>query len=646
MHDARMTPSIQSLITSRLKMMSRVRCLPRRMLTRLMLLTCMVLIGAIAINAFFTYREQSRIARSSSEKQALAMARTLAISSVDYLVTNQIDALDALLLASIDFQDVMELRVSDASGRVLSHFTRKDKLDPIRVFDPATFLLPLPSEADNKVLQEEVEGQTRLVAWYPVESGQRLGWIRVDLSTDAIDALSKSIWNTTLKAGVLAIFLGSMLIFVFLRGPMHALERARKFAMTLNSSDGAQLPYKPGPIEIEDLERALNGASSDLHTNRLELAQIIEQLRLQEVVLTKSNQQLDAIFTLSPDGMVTFNNQGKVDFANPSFLKMVDWLKNDLIGLDILAFDQKLRQACTSEKPFEGTGALEGLDENRTNAAEQRQLITLSGTEKRILEVKQRKAQDGAVSYILYFRDITYETKVDRLKSEFLSHAAHELRTPMTSIFGYSELMLSMDIDPETQRELLDIIHRQSAALVKIINELLDLARIDERGSLDFHMQGLDLVALTRSIVADMKFDTDKWPVLFNTPAPVIHVLADADKMRQIIINVLGNAHKYSPQGGPIRVRCIEERDMVGIEVSDQGLGLTPEQLTQIGQRFWRADKSGNIPGSGLGVGIVKEILNLHGGHLQVQSQHGQGSSFTMWLPKAPEASSEPSLEA
>lgn len=617
--------------------------LPKRMLTRLMLLTCLVLMGAIALNAFFTYREQSRIARSSSEKQALAIARSLAISSIDYLVTNQIDGLDALLLASIDFQDVMELRVSNETGRVLSHFTRKNRPDPIRVFDPSTDLLPLPSAADSKVLLEVIEGRPHLVAWAPVESGVRLGWIRVDLSTNTVDALSTSMLNSTLKASVLAIFLGSLLIFIFLRGPILALERARKFALSLNRSDGAQLPFIPGPIEIEDLERALNGASSDLHTNRLELANTIEQLRLQEVGLTKSNLQLDAIFTLSPDGMVTFNTQGIVDYANPSFLKMVGWLKNDLIGLDALAFDQKLRLACDSEQPFEGIDALDGLNADSTNPTEQCQLITLSGTEKRILEIKKRNAQDSAVSFILYFRDITYETEVDRIKTEFLSHAAHELRTPMTSIFGYSEVLLSMDIDPETQRELLDIIHRQSGALVKIINELLDLARIDERGSLDLHLQRLDLVGLTRSLIADMQLDTDKWPVLFNTPAPVMNVLADAGKMRQIIINVLGNAHKYSPQGGPIRVSCIEELGMVGIEVSDQGLGLTPEQLTQIGQRFWRADKSGNIPGSGLGVGIVKAILNLHGGHLQVQSQHGQGSSFTMWLPKAPALSAEPS---
>ena len=613
--------------------------LPRHMLTRLTVLTCLVLLGAIVLNAAFTYRVQSDIVRASSEQQALAMARTLAYASVDHLVTNQIDSLDELLLASIDFQDVLELRVSDTEGRVLSHFRRKGRLAPIRIFDASTTVLPLPSQLGAQTLQERIEGKQRLVAWHPVKSGETLGWVRVDLSTDAIEVLSQTILVSTIKAGGLAAFLGGLLLYVFLRSPIRSLERARQFALSLDRADGAQLPHSDAPVEIEDLERALNGASTDLHRNRIELAYTIEQLRLNEAVLTNNNQQLEVIFTLSPDGLITFNADGKLDYANPAFLQMSGWLNTELKGLDVDAFDRKLRDACASDAPFPGTDALEELNASKTNTAEQRQLITLEGQQKRVLEVKKRTAHGDAVSHILYFRDITYEAEVDRVKSEFLSHAAHELRTPMTSIFGYSEMLLAMEFDPQTQRELLDIIHRQTAALVKIIDELLDLARIDARGTLDFHMQTLDLLDLTQKTIADLNFDADKWPVHISAQLADITAIADQAKIRQALINVLGNAQKYSPQGGPIQVSFLRENDLVGIRICDHGLGLTPEQLKHIGQRFWRADISGNVPGTGLGVGIVKEILELHGGRLQVESSYGQGSTFTLWLPKGPHAS-------
>ena len=224
------------------------------------------------------------------------------------------------------------------------------------------------------------------------------------------------------------------------------------------------------------------------------------------------------------------------------------------------------------------------------------------------------------------------------MKSEFLSHAAHELRTPMTSIFGFSELLLHSEFDAPTRRELVETIHGQTAWLVQIINELLDLARIDERRGRDFVITEVDAVALVRETLAGLAIDQQTWPVAATLPETPRWIRADAAKSRQALTNVIGNARKYSPDGGEIEVTLVERVGRLAVVVRDHGIGMTPEQVARVGERLWRADTSGMTPGTGLGMAIVKEILALHGGQVEVASEPGVGTTVTLWWPSAPAA--------
>jgi signal transduction histidine kinase len=225
------------------------------------------------------------------------------------------------------------------------------------------------------------------------------------------------------------------------------------------------------------------------------------------------------------------------------------------------------------------------------------------------------------------------------MKSEFLSTAAHELRTPMTSVYGFAELMLRREMSPAQQREIFATIHRQAALMINIINELLDLSRIEARRGKDFELETLDLRALASALVHDFKPPADRaLPEMALGALPVL-VRVDRNKLAQAIGNVLSNAYKYSPDGGRVTLRMVAasvtESTLVGLEVTDQGLGMSTEHLARVGERFFRADASGNIPGTGLGLSIVKEIIELLGGSLEVHSAVGQGTAVTLWLPRA-----------
>ncbi|HBH40232.1 MAG TPA: histidine kinase, partial [Curvibacter sp.] len=238
---------------------------------------------------------------------------------------------------------------------------------------------------------------------------------------------------------------------------------------------------------------------------------------------------------------------------------------------------------------------------------------------------------------LLYLRDITSEAEVNRMKSEFLSTAAHELRTPLASIFGFAELMLARKMSESQQREVLGTIHRQSQLLINLINELLDLSRIEARQGKDFHRQLCRVGTIVDSTIRGLLIKNDRRQVKLHLPHGAECIMVDPEKTQQALLNVLSNAFKYSPDGGDIALSTVlREGDgdrQVGIRVTDQGMGMTGEQLARVFERFWRADPSGSIPGTGLGMSLVKEIVELQEGRVQIESMPHQGTTVTLWFP-------------
>jgi signal transduction histidine kinase len=270
-------------------------------------------------------------------------------------------------------------------------------------------------------------------------------------------------------------------------------------------------------------------------------------------------------------------------------------------------------------------------------AAGRRELIELAGPGQRVIEVGLRHGSGHQVSEVLYFRDVTSETVVDRMKSEFLSTAAHELRTPMATIYGYAEILQVVEFEAEERKAYLGNIFRQAQLMASIINELLDLARIEARRGKDFDLRPMDIGALAVGVARDYKPPQDREPPEIAAPDDLLTVRADTSKMHQVIGNVLSNAYKYSPGGGPVSLVFIRDAShgalWHGVRIRDRGIGMTPAETARVCERFFRADTSGKIPGTGLGMSIVKEIMELHGGRVEIASEPGAGTEVTLWLP-------------
>lgn len=355
---------------------------------------------------------------------------------------------------------------------------------------------------------------------------------------------------------------------------------------------------------------------------------ITERVEFEQKLIRRTNR-LHTVFSLSPDGFVTFDADGILTNVNPAFVRMTHMAQSELLGLDAQTFDRRMAGLSDPAHPWPEL-ALDG-------SSEEAQRLWLLRPERRVLERSARVAPQGRSETVLYFRDITQQFEVDRMKSEFLSTAAHELRTPLSSIFGFAELLLNREYDEAARRRMHGIIHRQSRVLVNLINDLLDLARIEARAGQDFRYEDLPVKMLINATLEGLAMPGDTHRVSLDMPQSMPRIRVDHEKMVRALSNIITNAFKYSPGGGEVRLSVTEvtrnSRLMAGIHVSDQGIGMTPEQQARIFERFYRADPSGNIPGTGLGMSLVKEIMDLHGGEIEIVSVPGEGTTVTLWLP-------------
>ncbi|MGC3982390.1 MAG: ATP-binding protein [Steroidobacteraceae bacterium] len=245
-----------------------------------------------------------------------------------------------------------------------------------------------------------------------------------------------------------------------------------------------------------------------------------------------------------------------------------------------------------------------------------------------------RDRNDQPVYYVLQLQDIGERKQLEQMKSDFLAAAAHELRSPMASVSGFTELLLDREFDATERREMLGIIHAQSQRMTHLINELLDLARIEAQSGRHFDFKQQAVEPVVRSAVQSFLPPEGRNPVELCIADQLPQVAMNAEKIHEVMTNLLSNAYRYSHQGN-ICVNVTQAGDELQISVSDQGMGISPDEIKQLFEPFFRSASARGVRGTGLGMTLVREIVKAHNGHIDVHSEIGKGTQIIVALPLA-----------
>ncbi len=356
-----------------------------------------------------------------------------------------------------------------------------------------------------------------------------------------------------------------------------------------------------------------------------ELQPIVQHFELQQQKLQKEmrryknkKQELKAVSNNMDEGMLFLNPVWEIESLNKSAVKFFGRQKQELLGTSFLMFDDSDEvRSLLQEIEEQGKGR---LVVNRGSSYYQ-----LNGS---------RIADKG---FVLMIMDVTERTASEKLRREFSANVSHELKTPLQSVLGYSEIMLSGLVKPEDTRRFLQKIYDEAQNLLHLIDDIIKLSKLDEL-SHDM-LEEFTLQDAAQSALARLKDKAAKLQIevkLDDGTSGSSKMLGIASLMEEIFFNLLDNGLKYNHAGGSVTLRLSETESKLTVSVADTGMGIPANELPHIFERFYRVDRSRHkaIDGTGLGLSIVKHGVGFHGGSIRVVSTLGEGTEFIMKFPK------------
>jgi PAS domain S-box-containing protein len=347
-----------------------------------------------------------------------------------------------------------------------------------------------------------------------------------------------------------------------------------------------------------------------------------------ELAVRGSNEGLwdAAIFVAAPGRFIATNI-----YYSPRFKNLLGFTETD--------FPDTLASWRTRLHPEDHDRVMRALHEHlahKTPYALEYRMLTKTGEQRWFNGGGQAvwDAADNPIRMAGSLQDITARKHAELLKDELVSTVSHELRTPLTSLRGFAELMLSRSFPEEKQRQFLSIIHQEATRLTNLINDFLDLQRM-ESGRQVYEFTTTPLTPLVRDALSVFINAPGKHAFFLDLTDDLPLVRVDADRIRQVLTNLLSNAVKYSPQGGPISVGARHDGSQATVWVADHGLGIPQDVQPQLFSKFFRVNnqETRSIGGTGLGLALVKEVVEAHDGRVWVKSTEGQGSTFFFSLP-------------
>ena len=425
-----------------------------------------------------------------------------------------------------------------------------------------------------------------------------------------LDELTWTMFTILIRSLMFGLAVTILLSFILARTITNPVQRLTRTAQRIAAGDFSQQPQAESADEIGNLTRTFG-----------EMAKVLENT-LAEV--NGERNKLSTLFTYMADGVVAFDKSGHILHMNPAAQQM--------LGMEFgpeLIYTQVFPNLNVEESDLGEGGRYIEID-YAANKRILKILLAMFGT-----------AEDENSGIMAVLHDITEQKKLDSSRREFVANVSHELRTPLTNVKGYTETLLDAgdELDGETRRNFLQVIYNESDRMTHIVKDLLTLSQLDY-GKMDLEMSPIPVKLIVQNIASAMLIEARGQGLTLETkleePLPLI--LADRNRMEQVIANIVSNAIKYNRPGGTVTLSAFSQEDKVVIKVQDTGIGIPQEDIPRLFERFYRVDKarSRERGGTGLGLAIAKEIVEQHQGTIGVESQLDAGTTVTITLPVCP----------
>ncbi|HZK25637.1 MAG TPA: ATP-binding protein [Oscillospiraceae bacterium] len=447
----------------------------------------------------------------------------------------------------------------------------------------------------------------------PVAARQEvLGAIFLHAPLTGITQTVKQVQELIFYAAILANILAMIVGYYMSKSISHPLQQMTRAALEVAGGNYQQQVEVPSADEVGQLAQSFNHMSATLY-------QTVE-------ALSQEKNKLENIMVSMNEGVLAIDQDAQVLLANPQARELLQLESLDLAGQKIT---QLLPHAAMDELFM--AVITKGEGQVQEYAVDGGRILSLQ-----IAPLQRGKKLWGAVGIL---QDVTEVRQLEEMRRNFVANVSHELRTPMTSIQGYVEALLDgLAEDKESQQRYLQVILDETIRLNRLVNDLLDLSRLETR-QLAWPLEPIDLRPLLEEVSAKLQpqFAQLELTTALEVPVQLPLVVGNRDRIQQVLINLLSNAISFTPAGGTVTLAAAEAGKWVRVSVQDTGLGIPAAEQEMVWQRFHKVDKARTrkFGGTGLGLSIVKQIVEAHGGSVGLESAVGQGSTFFFTIPLA-----------
>ena len=443
----------------------------------------------------------------------------------------------------------------------------------------------------------------------PIKSGNKVSYIIyvTDTKVEMYEVM-RSILGNMFLALVIGVFISVVLGFVLSKTLIRPLKRLQSSASQMAEGNFTGKIKVNNDDEIGSLTKDFNYMSEALETSMIQMA--------------AEKNKVETVLLYMTDGVMAFDSDGILIHINPAANKLLGISEGDIKDFDSffasLDTDISIGQFLyLATEPFERS-------------------IDIAGKHFRVYFAPLEK--NGKVSGVVtVFHDYTRQQKLDEARREFVANVSHELRTPITVVKSYAETLMDYREHDETEEHFLNVINEETDRMTRLIRDLLALSKLDNNKE----MQKLpfSLPELVNSVCERVAIEASEHSqtITKEIDESVGNILGDRDRIEQVLVNIVGNAVKYTKDGGKIHVTLNKTEDYVIITVKDNGIGIPKEDQGRIFERFYRVDKARSraMGGTGLGLAIAKEIVDAHGGKIGLESIEGRGTTVIISLPYA-----------